>query len=34
MEAAMRWTWWHFAALAAVGLAITALSIAGGWPWG
>ncbi|HEX9816345.1 MAG TPA: hypothetical protein VGB18_05145 [Candidatus Thermoplasmatota archaeon] len=30
----MRWTWWHFAALAAIGIALTTLSIAGGWPWG
>lgn len=30
----MRWTWWHFAAVAAVGVALTAISFAGGWPWG
>lgn len=30
----MRWTWWHFAALVAVGAALTAVSLALDWPFG
>ena len=30
----MRWTWWHFGALAAIGILLTVVSLSSGWPWG
>lgn len=30
----MRWTWWHFAALVGLGVALTVVSLMLDWPFG